>query len=255
MGLLDTAGFLPVLGVVGGVALLALVLAASAFSRVWTHGDLGGRDVAVTVLVASLVLAPFGFAAWKVWSHPRMTDIATDADDPPALSVAERTRTADMNPIVPFTPEQKALLAEKYPDVTGRRYDIGYDRVIEAVDAMVAARGWAVLRRRQAEGAVAETTIEAEARTFILGFPADVALRLTDEDGTTYVDMRSAWRYGAHDLGDNADRVTAFLTELDVEMATLAGVAPAEPPAEEEEEGEGPPADGDIPIPEPSPQG
>ncbi len=63
----------------------------------------------------------------------------------------------------------------------------------------------------------------------LLGFPADVAIRLIDEGTSTYVDMRSASRYGGHDLGDNAARIEAFLAELDVEIAYLTVVVPTEP--------------------------
>jgi len=62
-----------------------------------------------------------------------------------------------------------------------------------------------------------------------LGFPSDVAIRLIDEDTSTYVDMRSTSRYGPHDFGDNAARLTSFLAELDLEIAYLTVVTPVEP--------------------------
>jgi len=43
--------------------------------------------------------------------------------------------------------------------------------------------------------------------------------------------MRSASRYGRHDLGDNAERITAFLAELDQEIAAQAGTATTAIPA------------------------
>jgi uncharacterized protein (DUF1499 family) len=51
---------------------------------------------------------------------------------------------------------------------------------------------------------------------------------LTDEGTTTYVDMRSASRYGKGDFGDNAARIEAFLNELDTDMAAQVGITPAE---------------------------
>ena len=62
-----------------------------------------------------------------------------------------------------------------------------------------------------------------------MGFPADVAIRLIDEDTSTYVDMRSTSRYGPHDFGDNAARIASFLAELDIEIAYLTVVTPVEP--------------------------
>jgi uncharacterized protein (DUF1499 family) len=67
-----------------------------------------------------------------------------------------------------------------------------------------------------------EYLLEAVATTFLLGFPSDVAIRLTDEGESTYVDMRSASRYGRDDFGDNARRISAFLDRLDAEMAGQA---------------------------------
>ena len=52
---------------------------------------------------------------------------------------------------------------------------------------------------------------------------ADVAVRLTDEDASTFVDMRSASHYAQHDLGDNADRISRFLADLDAMMQAGAG--------------------------------
>ena len=73
---------------------------------------------------------------------------------------------------------------------------------------------------------------------------ADVSIRLTDEETSTYVDMRSASRYGDHDFGDNADRVAGFLSDLDAGIAGLAGVLSSD----------GEPADGEQPIPTPAPR-
>ncbi|RUW16578.1 DUF1499 domain-containing protein, partial [Mesorhizobium sp. M4B.F.Ca.ET.013.02.1.1] len=66
------------------------------------------------------------------------------------------------------------------------------------------------------------------ARSFVLGLPADVAIRIADDGDTVVVDMRSASRYGRYDLGDNAGRIVDFLGELDQEVAGQVGPAPAE---------------------------
>jgi uncharacterized protein (DUF1499 family) len=244
--LLESPGFLAVLAAVAALAVVALLLAAYGFSRLWSYGDAGGRNLAVAFLVASVVLAPFALSLYRGFVYPRLTDISTDLDDPPKLSVAAKARRADMNAILPFTPEKKQLQLDKYPLVTGRRYEMPFGRVIEAVSKIVAARSWQVVSPRQTAAEEAETTIEAVARTTLLAFPVDIAIRLTDEETSTYVDMRSASRYGSHDFGDNAARIAAFLAELDAEVSALAGVLPAE--------GEGEPAEGEPPTPEPRPQ-
>ena len=247
--MLGTPGFIVVLGVVAGIALAALVLAAFGFAQLWNHGDFGGRNIALAVFVSMLVLAPFGVALYWGLTLPALTDVSTDMDDPPRLTRAAGRRTADMNAITPFTAEERRLQLEQYPLVTGRRYAMTFDRVLQTVVAAVQARGWQLIPPPP-DGEGVEATVEAEARTWLLGLPADVAIRLTDEETSTYVDMRSASRYGAHDLGQNASRVVAFLARLDAEMAALAGAMPTEP-------ADAGPSDGepmDIPTPEPRPQ-
>jgi uncharacterized protein (DUF1499 family) len=66
------------------------------------------------------------------------------------------------------------------------------------------------------------------ARSFVVGLPADVAIRVSNDGDTVVVDMRSTSRYGRYDLGDNASRIVGFLAELDQEVAGQVGAAPAE---------------------------
>ena len=52
-----------------------------------------------------------------------------------------------------------------------------------------------------------------------------------------FVDMRSASRYGAHDLGGNAAFILGFMEALDAAMAAQAGTVPVRAgPVEEEDE-------------------
>jgi hypothetical protein len=244
VAMLPTPGFIAVAAVVAGVALAALVLAAFGFAGLWNHGDVAGRNIAAAVFVALLVLAPFGLSLYRGLTLPQLTDVSTDLDDPPEL-----TRPADgpeMKPLGQFTEDEKRQQLESYPLVTGRRYAMTFDRVLETVVGAVQARGWQ-LAPPPPDGGAVETTVHAAARTWLFGFPADVAVRLTDEETSTYVDMRSAWRYGDHDLGDNAGRIVAFLSDLDARIAALAGALPADAEPAESETPE-------IPTPEPRPQ-
>lgn len=67
-------------------------------------------------------------------------------------------------------------------------------------------------------GAGGEASIEVRAFSRWLRFPADVVVRLTDEGESTFVDMRSASHFAQHDLGDNADQIRRFLSDLDARM-------------------------------------
>ncbi|MCJ8517500.1 hypothetical protein ABID21_000265 [Pseudorhizobium tarimense] len=68
-----------------------------------------------------------------------------------------------------------------------------------------------------------ELLLQGEARTFFLGLPFDVVIRLREDEETTSVDVRIASRYGAHDLGLSAEIAEDFLDRLDAELLGIAG--------------------------------
>lgn len=225
---LETPGFFWIQGLVGILALLSLALAGFAFLRMWNHGEAGGRKLAVGTLVSLIVLIPFGYAAYQANTTPALNDISTDLDDPPALSSAQRARTAEMNQIVPFTPAERNLQIVSYPGVVGRRYDLPFDATLAAVNDVISRQGWQLVGPIPVAIGQMEITIQAVASTLILAFPIDISIRITNEGETTYVDMRSASRYGRHDRGDNAARIESFLAELDAEIAGKTGAMPEE---------------------------
>ena len=224
-GLVESQGYLWVLALVPVFAALALVFGAFGFSRIWTYGDLGGRDLTAGLLMALLVLAPYGVAASLMILDPPLRDVSTDLDTPPALPTAT-SRTARMNDLIPQSPGEQRLQVENYPLVTGRRYQSSMDETIAAVEAVLAKQGWQLAASPDPQDiAAGEVTIGALARSFVLDLPVDVAVRITADEDSTLVDMRSASRFGRHDLGDNARRIAAFLAALDAEVAGQAGAA------------------------------
>jgi len=245
LGLVETIGFFWLLGVIGTLAIAALLLAAAGFYRLWTYGDRGGISSVWAVVIALAVLAPFTVSAWRVYAYPQLSDISTDISDPPPLAAAEKLRTAEMNPVAPISAEQGALQTEAYPNVTGRRYPLSADRVQQLAADLVLANGWTFTEAPTPALAGGDSFVEALAKTTFLAFPVDVSIRITDEGDTSYVDMRSASRYGRHDLGDNAARINEFLVALDAAVAGAAGVPAAEepPPAAEVPVPSEPPAD------------
>lgn len=68
-----------------------------------------------------------------------------------------------------------------------------------------------------------DVILQGEFRTLVMGFPADVAIRLREETETTLVDVRVASRYGTHDLGQGSRFIQAYLTALDAELLGIAG--------------------------------
>lgn len=226
-GLIETIPFFWVLALVAALGIGALLLAAAGFQRVWHFGDRGGADLTIGSVLAALLLAPYAVAGWWAFSHPALADISTDLDDPPRLVAAATFRTADMNPIVAPTVETRGEQTKAYPELTGRRYAVSFEQMVNEVEMLMRGRGWLILSPLASSSV--ETTIEALAGLPILALDYDVAVRITDEGNAIYVDMRSASRYGSRDLGINASRINDFLTELDTRANALAAPAPQEP--------------------------
>ncbi|MBX3529224.1 MAG: DUF1499 domain-containing protein [Rhizobiaceae bacterium] len=218
-GAVDTIPFFWLLGLVGGLALLAIVLAGVGFFRLWTNGDRGGRAATRAVLVAVVVLIPFGIGGWRAYSLPRLTDISSDIASPPPFPTAQRRRPADANPIRPATAEEAEAQLLAYPAVTGRRYSQPVDRLNEIIEVVLTQLGWKAAHHTDPQMQTAESLIEIVARSLVFGFVSDVVVRVVDEGESTYVDVRSNSRYGIHDLGDNAEKIQRFLAALDAEVA------------------------------------
>lgn len=234
-GMVETVAYFWILALVAGLALLALGLAAGGFWRLWLYGEKAGKASLAATLLAAIVLAPYAAGAYFVLRYPVLNDISTDLVEPPQFVLASARRSGAMNAIVPITREAAALQTEHYPDVSGRRYDASMSRVMNAAAAVIAARGWKPYARLPLEAEHGEVSIELEALTLLVRFPADAVLRLTDEGASTFVDMRLNTRYAKHDLGDNARRIRAFMSDLDAEFARQS-LEIIDIPASDEEE-------------------
>lgn len=224
---LGTPAFFWTMAVVAALAVLALLLAAIGMPKVWYRGFRGGTDLVMAVTFACLVLAPLAAAMYWALSHPPLTDISTDLDDPPQYSEALLDHTTDMNALLTPADDWKSEQLDAYPNVTGRRYDAPIENVRAAVERTFEARGWPVLGP-YIVGTGTQFNVEAIVRSPVLALPSDVVVRLIEDGDATFVDMRSASRYGNTDFGENAERIVAFLKDLDIAVATLTPVAPSQ---------------------------
>lgn len=224
------------------LAALALVAAVAAFRSIWWEGSQGFRLALGGAVLAALVLALPATIVVEMIRLPRLFDISTDQVDPPLFTAAPDSVT--MRPL-PGAAE-KAEQLEAYPDIVPRHYDLSPERVFRSIEELVAARDWNVTDQRAPDSDNEVGWVEAEGATFLFALPVDVAIRIIQDDTGTLVDMRSASRLGAHDLGDNAERIRQFFADLDT---SLQGVTEAN-------DGAGAAADNDAdlpPLPEPPP--
>ena len=81
-----------------------------------------------------------------------------------------------------------------------------------------------------------EGRIEAVARTPIMGFREDVAIRVTPDGDGSRVDIRSASRYFESDLGSNTARILRLTDDINTAVDNANSkpvkkpVAPVKPP-------------------------
>lgn len=219
---LQTANLFQIVALAGAVALLAVILAAAGFSQLWRRGDRAGQWASAGVFFAVLTLAPIAWHAWKFTTLPELYDISTDLEDPPPFSQATLSTGRGDHTLDALPDETVKKQEAAYPAVLARRYNAPADVVMQAVMKVIGDRGWPVLSTSGTAGINDEVMIDTQVTSLIAGFRYAVIIRITDEDTSSFVDMRSASYYGPHDFGANAERIEAFLRDLDFAVATLA---------------------------------
>lgn len=206
---------------------LAILLAFAAFIVIWRQGLAGlGRAILGLLLGVALLAYP-GYLGYRALSLPRISDITTDAANPPRFDTLARLRPRGSSEYggMAVATQQRAA----YPDVAALQIDLPPRTVYDLALGIVNKHKWLVLdARAPAPPARRDGTIEAVARTTIMGFRDDVVVRVSPIGAGTRVDVRSASRYGFHDFGANAARVRALLEEID-EAASNAPEPRAEP--------------------------
>ncbi len=216
----------PALSTLGGalaLAMLAILLAFGAAVSIWKDG-VGGIGEAVTGLLIGLALIAYPlYVGVKAYKLPAIYDITTDPIDPPRFDAIARLRPRDANPVTYaglYTAEQqRTAYSDIEPDMTSVSPQEAYDAAMK----VITKRKWHVVDARPPQGtAPRDGLIEAIARTPILGFRDDVAVRVRATHEGARIDVRSASRYGRHDLGANAARVRALIEDIDDVLATPA---------------------------------
>jgi hypothetical protein len=237
---IDSGRFQLVETIAFATAVLALLLSVLAMIRLWRSGD-KGWDRAFTGLVLALVcLAPFGYAAYALYTNPAVTDVSTAPDDPLVLALAG----------APDAPVLRAEVEAAFPNVRTRRYQLDTQRLFTLVSQLVDDRGWAVQTKRVPLGPLDRGEIDAVVTTW-LGWRDEVGIRLVGGTDGVSVDMRSASLGGGYsDLGANGQRIEEFLLALDAAVTTdmQNGIqdVPDEPP---------PPRDPNVVYPADRPPG
>jgi len=212
-----------ILSMLGAIA--SLILGGLATIHIWRHGSQGVPRV-ITGAFISIVLLAWPLSQQTAYANlPKINDITTDWASPPPFVKLASLRTKDANP-TQYPGETFATKQRKaYPDLKPLYINRPSVETFEIVaDAMRRQGLTIVAEQRPGETANAPGLIEAYDRTLLMGYYDDVAVRIQGDLETARIDIRSASRYGRHDLGANAIRTRALLNEI---VARLEATIPA----------------------------
>lgn len=204
------------------VAVVGLAAAALALTDVWRDGAPGaGRAILAAILVL-VVLAPFAGAGTAMALYPPVHDVSTDRTDPPRFRVRPAETAPPVDGLAAAPGEAPGLVAEAYPDMVGRRVPLSTVEAHAASHIAAVELGWTIANETEPSSESDAGVIQAEARTLFLGLPDDVVVRILPSDSGSRIDVRSASRFPAHDLGENARRIRGFFAKLDEIMTRPA---------------------------------
>lgn len=211
-----------------GVLTFACILAASAITLsivgmvdIWQTGKTGLWRLVRTMALAGLVLALPAYFAIQAFRLPPITDVTTDLENPPLFSggpAALAARGGHTHPL----PDKRAQAAQAraYPALRPLLLDVPADEAYELVRSALTALKWRITqqsppippdrRGEHAQAGYMESTVESP----ILRLKDDIVIRLTPQGQQTRIDIRSASRFGRHDLGANAARILRLVEEI-----------------------------------------
>lgn len=209
-------------------AILAMVLAVLAAGRIWRHGGPGAARVVLALTIG------LGMIAWPLSFYPTiqrlpmLNDVTTDAAAPPPFVTLANVRNKAGANGVPYNARDfAAIQREAYPDIEPMLVNRSVEETFDLVVDAVRRQRMRILRESPpVEENARVGSLEAVDRTMIMGFPDDVAIRVSGDDANARVDIRSASRYGRHDLGRNVERVRDVMREIVTRLeSTIPGAA------------------------------
>lgn len=200
-------GFAPFYVAVNPARALTLVGIIGLAFAFWRKTGHTWRLLLGTVLAGGLLLSQYTMMIIPGGNVPPIHDITTDLNEPPQFT------TLDVGEVStgPFTQEEwRAYHEEAYADIQPIVIDKDPVEVLANARALAENRGWEIAAANPEAG-----TLEATSYAGYVRFRDDVIVEVTAvADGSTRVDMRSVSQVGVSDLGYNAERIRAFLTDL-----------------------------------------
>ncbi len=201
------------------VAVVALILACAGGYAIWRSGAAGTGNIAVGLVVSLGILLAPPLILQAASSMPQINDLTTDFNSPPPFQSVSALRSLGANPVAypgsSFASQQRVYYPDLKPLIVNREAAETYALV---VDALKRESLTIVREDPPSEDGAQAGFLEATDRTLLFGFYDDVAVRVSDIGDSARVDMRSASRFGRHDLGRNAKRLRTLMRQVVVRL-------------------------------------
>lgn len=174
---------------------------------------LSNRTAVVSGLIGILIGGAAVYIPWT-WQQtaravPRIHDVSTDLDNPPAFVAVLPLRANAPNSAVYEGEKIAAQQRRGYPDLGPATLNVPPEQAFDRAEAAARAMGWEMVAVDRSAG-----RIEATDTTRFFGFKDDVVIRVQAAPGGSRVDVRSVSRVGGSDVGANAARIRAYLARL-----------------------------------------
>ncbi len=163
----------------------------------------------VCVMVGAIPIATVASGIAGARKYPRINDISTNLESPPAL-VAAADAPENQGKDLTYPEEFKAAVREGYPDLIALQLDQPAELAFARVKAALAAHPeWRVARVDDPG-----MTIDLTETAGLFQFTDDVAIRVLPMDQASQIDVRSRSRVGKGDFGANAARIRRILEAI-----------------------------------------
>ena len=208
-------------------AVVAILVGTVAAASIWRHGRSGAWSAAAGVLFG------FGLLAWPAayvpiyLSTPAINDITTDTAVPPRFVALAKDRPKGSNKPTYGGDQIARIQADVHPDIRPAIIPRPANETFDMVGEVIRRLRWNVAAEQAPQGKGKPGYIEAIDRTLVLGFYDDVVIRIDGDQRESRVDVRSASRFGEHDLGRNAARVRRLFAEIRTQLETNVGAVGA----------------------------
>ncbi|MGH1484595.1 MAG: DUF1499 domain-containing protein [Cellvibrionaceae bacterium] len=172
----------------------------------WEKATFGIYISGVLALTLGLMLV---ILISKIKSVPRIHDITTDIDNPPLFQQAAQQREVTDNSLE-YNPDNLRHQQQAYPYIQPLYLSDDVDAIFKRALAAADVMGWIVYHIDNTQH-----VFEAKEVSALFGFADDIIVLVQHTDSGSRIDVRSASRVGASDIGANAKRIRRYLAILD----------------------------------------